>query len=414
MANIENNWIGFEKLLFKFMFAWVIIFSFSFSFPHQLVPDIGHYTAPFFERIVKWFAKNILHINKPYTSQLISDSTGLYIHALLVIFYALLITIGWSLVDKNKRVYKNLLSTFLIFIRYYLALQLFTYGFSKVFKWQFYLPEPNTLFTTLGQTPKDLLYWSTMGSSKAYTMFNGIVEVIAALLLLFRKTVLIGALLVFGIMINVVAINFSFDISVKLYSLFLLLLSCILIAPFAKQLYRFIILHQPAKIYTAPYFSGAKNKWYVVIKLIAIATIILDPLYLYIKENNFNDDRAERPLLHGAYEVQSVIVNDTVLPVTEKGRWKRFFVHRRGYFITQYENDGMQDYELQYDTTNKYLVLTTYENKETYNLHYQQLSNDTLFLQGEWERNNIEIKAVKIDMNKLPLLQHEFNWTIDG
>ena len=141
--------------------------------------------------------------------------------------------------------------------------------------------------------------------------------------------------------------------------------------------------------------------------------IIFDPLYLYIKENNFNDDMAERPLLHGAYDIQSAIVNDTILPATAKGKWRRLFVHRKGYFITQYPDDSMQDYELQYDTANKYLVVTNYENKETYNLHYQQLSNDTLFLQGEWEGNDIEVKATKIDINKLPLSQHEFNWTID-
>ena len=41
-------------------------------------------------------------------------------------------------------------------VAWFLALQLLQYGFDKVFKHQFYLPEPNTLYTPLGLLPPDL------------------------------------------------------------------------------------------------------------------------------------------------------------------------------------------------------------------------------------------------------------------
>src|SRR5205085_9499653 len=105
---------------------------------------------------------------------------------------------------------------------YYLCLQLLKYGVDKIFKNQFYLPEPNTLFTPAGMLDKDILYWSTMGTSYGYNIFLGSLEIAAALFILIKRTRLIGLLLSLGILINVTEVNFGFDISVKLFSLFLL------------------------------------------------------------------------------------------------------------------------------------------------------------------------------------------------
>jgi hypothetical protein len=93
------------------------------------------------------------------------------------------------------------------------------------------LPEPNLLFTPLGQLDKDILYWSTMGSSYGYNLFLGCTELLTGVLLFFRKTRAIGALAAVFICANIVAVNFSFDISVKLLSSFLLLLSLFIAIP---------------------------------------------------------------------------------------------------------------------------------------------------------------------------------------
>ena len=47
-----------------------------------------------------------------------------------------------------------------------------------------------------------------------------LLEILAAVLILIKRTRLMGLLLSLGILINVVAVNFGFDISVKLFSLF--------------------------------------------------------------------------------------------------------------------------------------------------------------------------------------------------
>ncbi len=71
-------------------------------------------------------------------------------------------------------------------------------------------------------------------------------------------------------------------------------------------------------------------------KTLVIAFMLLDVLAIFLVTGNFDDNRAERPPLHGAYEVTQFVSNHDTLPSSElvENRWKRVFVHRHGYFIT--------------------------------------------------------------------------------
>ena len=81
-----------------------------------------------------------------------------------------------------------------------------------------------------------------MGASTAYQMFAGLAEVLAGLLLLFRRTALLGALLCGGVLANVVLLNFCFDVPVKIYSSHLLLMAVCIIYPDTGRLVSFFLL----------------------------------------------------------------------------------------------------------------------------------------------------------------------------
>ena len=130
-------------LSFRTIFSSVLLFILTLPFPHRFIPDIGQYLSSCFEPLVKLVGDHILNIKTPYTSKLISDSTGLYIHLLILFVIAILISITWTCIDKQKKNYDQLRYWFGVICSYYLAMQLFEYGFNKLFKYQFYLPEPN-------------------------------------------------------------------------------------------------------------------------------------------------------------------------------------------------------------------------------------------------------------------------------
>ncbi len=405
-----------NKIPAGFIFVFVLLFMLTVPFPHRYVPDIAGYLHPVFEELVKWTGRHILSVQHPYTSQLISDSTGLYIHVFNLSIISLLAASVWIITQKKESNHEIIFYWFRVIVCYYLALQLFEYGFNKLFKWQFYLPEPNNLYTTMGNTPRDLLYWSTMGLSRPYTIFTGVAEIIAASLLLFTRTRLAGALFAFFVLVNVAVINFSYDISVKVYSCFLLLLCVLIIAPDAGRLFSFFTGKKTNGKKEEIWMPSPRSKWiYPIIKVVVIGYILLSTLSVYFIENNFNDDMAARPKFHGAYDVTVFVKNrDTVVPLlTDSLRWKRVFVHRRGYFIVQDMNDRMQDYALLTDTANRYFILEREDDRQQFRLGYIQNPDNSLSLEGSIDKDSLYIKLRPIDPKTLPVLQHEFNWTID-
>lgn len=409
-----DSWTFLSKLCLRVSFVFVLLFILSFSFEHEFIPDVGSWFAPFFERLAEWTGKTYFNFRAETIYEIQSDTTGFYLNALNLLFISLLVAIAWSVLDKRRTNYQKVTYWFFVFIRFYLAMQLFSYGFNKIFKWQFYALEPNTLYTAIGNVPRDFLYWSSMGTSRFYVIFSGIAEIVAATLLLFRRTYVAGAIVSLLVLINVLMINLGFNVSVKLYSLFLVVLCLVLLIPEGKKLVGFFFLSKPMSLeQSRPGHSKRVSRILLLLKTIIIAAIILDPLSLYIRTGNFNDDRYPRPPLHGAYEVKLFVKNfDTLLPLTtDTYRWRRMFVHRRGYLITQLMNDEMRDYGLAVDTVRKKLMI------EDGHLHsfpdYVVKNDSTLFIDGEFFGDTLHIELRKIDLKKLPLMEDEFRWTID-
>lgn len=404
-----HAWTFPEKLVFRFSFVFVLLFI-CFSVLARFFADSGILHP--FESFAHFTGTHIFGIRENATWEFISDSTGFYVHVVNLFFIALIAAAAWSFFDRRRANYRIAAYWFFVVVRYYLALELIIYGYIKAFKWQFYLPEPNTLFTTLAGTPRDLLYWSAMGTSRSYVMFMAVAEIVAALLLLFRRTKTFGALLAAGILVNVLMVNIGFDISVKLFSSFLLLLSLVLLAPDLRQLFRFFS-GQPAQLQQwTPDVSGRYRWPYVSSKVLVLLFILGVPLLAYMKSGNFNDDTAARPPLHGAYEARSFVRNGQPVPADDASRWKRVFVHRQGYFITQNMREEMTDYPVRIDTAAKKFSIEDREGKVV-TFAYTAPNDSVLIVTGVLGNDTLSVLLEKIDLEKLPLMQEEFSWTVD-
>lgn len=408
----RNNLRNFIRI---FWVLFAVLFILSFRFGYYILPDPGRYTTFFFEPCVRWVARNIFGKDAAFRSRIVSDSGAMYLDLLVVAVLALPLSgiLSWILY-KRKIAVDRIYAVFIIIISYYLSLQMLKYGFNKVFKWQFYLPEPNTLFTRVGDAPPDLLYWSTMGLSRSYTLFSGFVEVIPALLLLFRRTRILGAFVLSGVMLNVVWVNFSYDISVKIYSCFLLLLSLTVAAPAFRLLYRFFVRQKmPDAPVTVSSGSLLRRRWlYVTVKIVVTALLLAEGLWVYVRSGNYNDDAAPRPFLHGAWQVGEMVQNDDTLARCDQP-WEKVFVHRRGYFIVQDKQGDMTDYHLYYDTAESSIILEQYETGAVIFLHYQLHNDSILDIRGVFAEDTLQARLQKISLSTLPALQPGFHWTSD-
>jgi len=394
----------------KFIYVWIstfcLLFIFSFPVAFEVLPDLSGAIGNLITPILEFLGRVFFGINNSAVQAgILSDSMNMYLLCFVCCSIGLVFAIIWTWKLKEKIKIEKWTFWFMQIARYYLVIQMFQYGLNKLFKFQFFFPEPNTLFTTIGQSSKDILFWSAMGSSYEYTVFAGVVELVCACLLLLRKTRVLGALLLAGVMFNVMMINFSFDISVKLLSTFLFLLCILIIVPDFKRLVGFFIRNrvvEPAVLWK-PKFVINQSIFYKLTKVLLVAFVIMDAFFPYVKMKSFNDDLGPKPYLHGAYQVTS-LSGDQV-------QWKNAFVHREGYFIIQDWTDKFSDYEMQVDTIIN--VISVYENQQEIGVMGFRDEPGFLKVFGKFNNERVDLLFNKIDLSSLPISENDFHWTTD-
>ncbi len=390
---------------------FAVVFVLLLPFPFTLLPDTGTAIRPVSAPVVEAFGRAIRLLHQEYEARFDSDSRGMYALALFVAMLSVISAAVWTFIQKQER---NEMRWLRSWSAYYLALILLIYGFDKVFKHQFYLPEPNTLHTSLGNIPPDLLYWSTVGSSWSYSFFTGLIEVAAALLLISKRTRSLGALLAAGVLLHVSLINFGFDVSVKLFSGFLLLLAVLLAYPGVKKIIQLFIFRkeqqpeEPSSLLMQK--TGRRN--YYIIKSVVTVLLLTESLYGFVRYAGFNDDDSPRPFLHGAYTVTEQI-NDSgqiVLPFTSNPEViQRIFVHRKGYLILQSVTGEMKDYKLVYDTAAHQLIIR--HEYEPVMIWSYSINGKTITLTHN--DTPAKITAENIDWENMPLLRQKWQWFSD-
>jgi len=284
---------------------------------------------------------------------------------------------------------------------YFLAYVLLKYGLDKVFCRQFYQPAPNILYTPFGNLDKDILFWSTMGTSPAYSIITGSFEVLAALLLLFRRTRTLGLLLALVALVQILIINFSFDISVKIFSLLLTAMALYLLAPQLKSFYNFLVLQ---KMTLMPQSFQVNLPVYVKIglKFFMVGLILIQVLAA-----QFPTTTNTPLLLTGAYKVEKYEGKSGTIPLQD-APVKRIFVHPHGYLVFQTQDDAMADYFMVQGSGKGAVELLDYSGGRQKITIGKQGSSIILHF-----ANGTVITASPLPWQKMPALQNQFHFFVD-
>ena len=96
-------------------------------------------------------------------------------------------------------------------IRYWLALSISTYGFAKILKTQFETPDYR-LDMPIGEVSGFGLTWYYFGHIYALGVIIALFQLGGSILLLYRRTTLLGAMILLPVMVNIVLINYFFHI----------------------------------------------------------------------------------------------------------------------------------------------------------------------------------------------------------
>ena len=107
-----NSWSVMQKLLFRF-FA-VYFFIYIFPFPVRYIPFADTFSTwynHFWDLLVPWAGKTILHVNYPITVKPngSGDTTYNYVQLFLFATFAIIGAIIWSVADRKRKSYDLLL-----------------------------------------------------------------------------------------------------------------------------------------------------------------------------------------------------------------------------------------------------------------------------------------------------------------
>lgn len=324
-------WPIWQRLLFRFFFVYLVLQTEPWEL-FRAIPGVPFVLRPY-GAAVDWAVRtsnaHIFHVRDtlvPVNGS--GDTSWAWAQLWLYLSLAAIACVVWSILDRRRTHYDRLAFWLRMIVRYYVAIAALSYGIIKLFALQMSFPTQSLLATPLGDLLPMRFSWLFLGYSVPYQTFSGVMETVAGVLLLYRRTVTAGLLAAAGAFANVVMINLSYDVPVKLYASHLLFASLFLLALDAKRLVNFLVLNReapPTNAY-APNFAYTWQRWgAAAVKVFLVFQILIFPL-----KNGWTSYRAVHsppgpgPFAQGFYDVRRFVLNRDTVPAASADtlRWR--------------------------------------------------------------------------------------------
>jgi hypothetical protein len=197
------------------------------------------------------------------------------------------------------------------------------YRSDKVFVLQFWPLDLYHLAIPFGAYSRFAPLWTFMGFSTPYAVFAGAVEVLGAMLLFFRRTTTLGALILCGALTNVVILDFCYGVPVRLFFSVLFFFSVCLLAPEARHLLNFFVLNRPVSPASLPH-PFRRSRLRVTGTAMNLAFLIFSLYWIAGSAPNQVRKRyyAPKRLLCGVYQVEPFTQNGKAAPQSDSN-WRR-------------------------------------------------------------------------------------------
>jgi len=270
-----------------------------------------------------WVARRLFHMHgpMPYAYQGDNGDVGEeFGRLLLAIMIALVSAVVWTVADRRRPTGRWVGETLSVLLRYSIALGLTSYAISKIWREQFPPLQPMVLDQRVGDLSPMSLLWSFMQYSRLYSTFGGVMELVVVLLLCFRRTAALGALLCLAVMGNVAMLNIAYGVQVKLYSTMIVLSAAVLVLYDAPRLYAFFVTNRAVpSLAESPLHHRISRPLRWTIKAMLVGSVMISSAIVARSASVTRSDVAS-PLAGGW------AVTDFQYPSgSASSRWRRFF-----------------------------------------------------------------------------------------
>jgi uncharacterized membrane protein YphA (DoxX/SURF4 family) len=307
------------------LFRAFVIFSLAYIAPIDAGTNL----------VIPWIGHHILRIEGDIPIQMTGsgDTMAQYVRLFLHTVVAIVGTGVWTVLAGARDRYEKGLHWFSFALRIVLAMTMAGYGFAKIFDGQFAQPDMGRLMQPYGESSPMGLLWTFMGHSRVYCIFTGAAEIVGGLLLLSRRTQTLGALVVIGVMTNVVMLNFCYDVPVKLYSMRLLMMAMFIAGLDRDRLLALFVRHRAVDVPPVPQLYRKPRAHLVgqIMKGLYAAFLVLSATIAYTFFVPGRGAASSDPIV-GLWNVESYQEGGEDVPplLTDENRWHRFVIRPWG------------------------------------------------------------------------------------
>jgi hypothetical protein len=415
-TEINSKWRPWEKILFRFFSVLLLLLS-QIAY-NPLLEALGYtyrkqtsvLNKPL-EGAVSWLDRYIFHIGyipAEHTNDF-SDT-----HFGVILFLAIFITavtacILWTLFDRKAANYNRLYYWLSNYLAYYIFLAMISYAVYKVIPIQAHYPTAPELLTRWGDLRNWEVLFRFMGTSPAYCMFCGWLELAASLLILFNRTRVMGGVLMTISLVQVVCLNIFYNNNIILLSGILLLATIFVIAKALPKLFEIFIKLKPVSLAQYKYKFSTSWKKHTMIALCFLPVwkifVVTERGWTFYKGVLHNQ---ERQSLYNVTFFQHG--NDTILPLlTDTLRWRYVcfldYANTNDKMVIFDMRENQDIHKCKWDTVNQRIILLE---KEPLHFSYTSLPGNNMQLNGYWRGKVTTIQLNKLNIDSLNLVKDRF------
>lgn len=350
------------------------------------------------QHAVIWIGNRVFHTSIQVVPTGSGDTMFNYAQVFCLAVLALVIALLWSILDRRRERYDRTYRWFRVFLRFALGTTMLSYGFSKAFPLQMPAPQLTRLLEPYGNFSPMGVLWYSIGASFPYERFVGIVEVIGGTLLFFPRTQLAGALVCVGAAFEIFMLNMTYDVPVKLFSFHLIVISLVLIAPYATRLGSVV------------FNVRARSAWAAVVQVI-IGVWLLYSGYKGGAESFASGPMAPKPPLYGIWTIEKMTIDgvERAPLVTDYDRWRRVVIQNKTDIRFWRMDDTFLQLTAKLDPAAKTIALTRGKDAAG-QLSFEQPAPDHTVFDGTIDGHKLHLQTQLFDHTKMLLLTRGFNW----
>lgn len=412
-AREAPRWGPVKRGLFRFAFSYLVLYL--LPFPLSVLWPVLPWYNNLWNTVVPWVGRHVFGTAIDVLPNGSGDTTYNYVQVFCFLALALAATLVWTLLDRKRAQYIRLHEGLRVYVRFALATAMISYAAVKIIKSQFPDPSLDRLLQPFGDSSPMGLLWTFMGASVSYNIFTGLGELAGGLLLTARRTTLLGALVCIGVLSNVVMLNFSYDVPVKLYSSHLLAMAVFLTLPDLRRLADFFLLHRALeRMEVGRLFQG---KWLhrgtLVLRALFVAFVIYVSLAGAWQNYQWYAGRAQGAPLYGIWEVDEFETDGTARPplATDATRWRWMIFDYRGVLAIQNMDNSRHRYSLELDAARKRLALVKRDDPTwKTSVAFERPAPALLTLRTRFDGHDIRARLHRVENPEFPLTSRGFHW----